>query len=113
MKMAKTLIYFLAIVGLFWLSLLRPELKLATNLASFITWATFIVYPIVALSKNPGQELLDSYRNGEHLPAWADRVLYSAIIYPLAAFGHYWMAVAWIIIWACDAKLRNESKKKI
>ena len=57
-------------------------------------------------------KLMESYRNGEHLPTWLDNVIYLCLALVLAGYTHWVLAICWVIIGGIDILLHEKACKK-
>lgn len=89
---------------------------MAINMIYFITIYIFLSfigeYWKVQDSKDSMEKLLDTYREGQHLPQWVDLNIYWFLILLFAIYGWLWTAFAWVAVSSLDMMYRKKSESE-
>ncbi len=108
MKKLKASIWFAAVIALTYYAVLGDR-QWPWNILKFVSCLSAITYvsALVQRKNDSMKKLLQTYRDGRHLPRWADTVCYWAIVLPLAAQEHFVLASCWVLTAGIDLYLRD------
>lgn len=77
----------------------------------FVSWVFVILTFCEVASSEVRKILVQSYRDGQHLPCWLDLILYGTQISILAMGGWFVTASLWTLIAFIDLSHRVEAEK--
>lgn len=78
------------------------------NIFAFFICVQFIANCIVVNVGRTKEKMLQTYRDDEHMPKWADVIFYTTCVLVLVGAGHFILGAMTLISACCDCSYRQE-----